>query len=97
MRRLSKGSDHTATSTPPHSFSRKAGGGIGSGLNGPAALNQEELDSVRKFSSELRGKSLDDLKSSKIIDREAIQQHKNHFGDFLDKFWVISGPILDPF
>ena len=77
MRRLSssKGSDATttATSTPPHSF--RKGSGSGSGLNGPAAasaaaqLNQEELDSVRKFSSELRGKSLDDLKSSKIIDR----------------------------
>ena len=34
-----------------------------------AQLDEAELESVRRFSSELRGKSLDDLKSSKIIDR----------------------------
>ena len=77
MRRLSanKGpaDTTTATSTPPQSFRRAASGG--GALNGPIAtaaapqLNQEELESVRKFSSELRGKSLDELKSSKIIDR----------------------------
>ena len=34
-----------------------------------AQLDEAELESVRRFSSELRGKSLEDLKSSKIIDR----------------------------
>ena len=59
MRRLSKAADATPTFRSVN------------GANAAAALNAEELDSVRRFSSELRGKPLDELKSSKIIESDS--------------------------
>lgn len=67
MRRYSfpkKPDDDAAPSTPTH---RKT-----SVMNGANSLNDEEIDSVRRFSSDLHFKSLDELKSNRIIDSSDV-------------------------